>query len=128
MKIEIIFIPHENQRYPTLGDYWVDTEGNWQIRVSEMGDIRSMVAVALHELFEMGSIMHKKIPIKVIDEFDMAFEKEREEGKVPPDAEPGHDPRAPYLLDHVNAELVEWLYCTHTGLMWNLHEENCELA
>ena len=127
-EIVIKFIPDNEQRYPTLGDYWIDESGDWQIRVSKMKDLRSMIAVALHELFEMGCVVHKKIPIEAIDAFDMMFEQEREEGKHSEDDEPGYDRRAPYWSDHFNAEQIERHFLMCTGLMWNLHEENCENA
>lgn len=125
-RIVIEIIPHAEQRYPTLGDYWIDDDGNWQIRVSDIPDLRSQIGIALHELFEMGAVVHKGIPIEAIDAFDMMFEKEREEGKHPEDAEPGYDRRAPYWSDHFNAEMIERHFCTHTGLIWNQHESNCE--
>lgn len=125
MKIVIEFIPGKTQRYPTVGDYWIDDDGNWQIRVSQMRDKRSEIAVALHELFEMGSVMHVGIPIEKIDEFDIKFEVERESGEHPVDSEPGDDPLAPYHRDHVNAEVAERIYCAHNELTWAEHSENC---
>lgn len=127
-KIVIEFIPHDQQRYPTLGDYWIDKDGNWQLRISEIPDLRSKIAVALHELFEMGSVVHNEIPIESIDAFDMMFEKEREEGRHPECAEPGYDSRSPYWSHHFNAEMIERHFCMHNGLIWNQHEENCENA
>jgi hypothetical protein len=124
-KIVIEIIPRKDQRYPTLGDYWIDENGDWQIRVSQMKDYRSEVAVALHELFEMASVIHRGIPIEDIDAFDMMFEREREEGKHSKDAEPGNDERAPYWNDHVNAENIERRFITNIGLQWKGHEENC---
>ena len=35
MKINIETIPHGDQRYPTVGDYWDDSDGVVQVRVSE---------------------------------------------------------------------------------------------
>ncbi len=127
-KIVIEIIPNSQQRYPTLGDYWIDENGDWQIRVSEMSDMRSVVAVALHELFEMGGVVHKGIPIESIDAFDIMFEKEREEGKHSQESEPGYDRRSPYWSDHFNAEMIERHFLSHTGLIWNLHSLNCEKA
>lgn len=135
-KIVIYFIPYSKMRYPTIGDYWIDAMGDWQIRVSKMDSMLSEVAVALHELFEMASVINTavqngkdpKAAIKDIDDFDIMFEKERAEGKQSADAEPGHDPRAPYKTDHFNAEMIERHFVTHNKLLWNRHEENCERA
>jgi|ERR1041385_5957038 hypothetical protein len=133
MRIVIETIPHAHQRYPTLGDYWIDENGDWQIRVSNMNDVRSVVAIALHELFEMASVIYKKRDnpqeaIKAIDAFDIMFEEERSEGKHPNDAEPGYDSRSPYMEAHFSAEQVERHFLIHTGLMWPRHEENCDNA
>lgn len=133
-KIVIKFIPHKNHRYPTVGDYWIDKHGNWQIRVSQMSDVDSQVGVAIHELFEMGSVISKAVhtkkspiaEIKKIDAFDIMYEKEREAGKHSPDSEPGHDRRSPYLSHHRHAEVVEKEYIRHVGLTWNEHGDNCQ--
>ena len=127
-KIVIEFIPSKEHRYNTCGDYLIDENGDWQIRVSRMKDMRSEIAVALHELFEMASVIHKGIPLEAIDEHDFMFEKEREEGKHPPDAEPGYDRRCPYWSDHFNAEMIERHFLTHLGLLWPIHEQNCSDA
>src|SRR6266436_2132854 len=127
-KIVIEMIPHKTQRYPTLGDYWIDENGDWQIRVSRMSDYRSEVAVALHELFEMASVINKGIPIEDIDAFDIMFEKEREAGEHADGDEPGYDPRSPYVSEHFFAERIERHFLMHIGLMWNRHEENCDNA
>ena len=52
MKILIETIKHSEQRYPTVGDYWTDSDGTLQVRVSEMGDDRYALLVAVHEVIE----------------------------------------------------------------------------
>ena len=54
LRMHIETIPHESQRYPTVGDYWLDESGVEQIRVSEMMDWRYEVLVAVHEIIEMA--------------------------------------------------------------------------
>jgi len=78
MKIIVETIPHEAQRYPTVGDYWEDPDGVVQIRVSHMEDWRYVILVAVHELAEMMLTRWRGIPEEAIGSFDMEFEKKRE--------------------------------------------------
>ena len=80
MKINIETIPHGDQRYPTVGDYWDDPNGVVQVRVSDMKDWRYEALVVVHELIEMFLTKHREIDEQVISEFDIKFEKSREEG------------------------------------------------
>ena len=51
--IEIKTIPHNSQRYDTVGDWWTDEEG-WHFRVSYMGNWRYQFLVAFHEMLELA--------------------------------------------------------------------------
>ena len=42
MKIEIRTIPHEQQRYPTCGDWQFEKPDELTIRVSDMGNMESI--------------------------------------------------------------------------------------
>lgn len=121
MKIVIEFIPGEQQRYPTCGDYWIDADGNWQIRVSRMQDWRSEIAVAMHELWELALVLQREIPIDQIDRFDMDFELFRPTGST---AEPGDDPRAPYYEEHASATAAEQQLCEALRLPWAIHDKH----
>ena len=61
MKINIETIPHSDQRYPTVGDYWDDENGVIQVRVSDMKDWRYEALVVMHELIEMFLTKHRGI-------------------------------------------------------------------
>ena len=61
MKINIETIPHGDQRYPTVGDYWDDENGVMQVRVSDMKDWRYEALVIIHELVEMFLTKHRGI-------------------------------------------------------------------
>ncbi len=115
MKIVIESLPHELQRYPTVGDYWEEA-GADQIRVSELPDWRFEALVAVHELIEMILTRHRGIAEQAISDFDIGFEKAREEGKV--FGEPGDDPRAPYQREHFFATNVERLLAAELGVDW----------
>jgi hypothetical protein len=118
MRINIEFIPAVEQRYPTCGDYWIDERGDWQIRVSNMQDDRSMKAVAIHELEEMILVVQRGIPIESIDKFDMLFEQQRRPNE---DIEPGDSPAAPYHEEHTFATAAERQLCEAQKLSWTGH-------
>jgi hypothetical protein len=82
LRMHIETIPHESQRYPTVGDYWLDESGVEQIRVSEMMDWRYEVLVAIHEIIEMALIRHRGIAEEGITEFDIRFEQNKDRGLV----------------------------------------------
>src|SRR5690242_9026174 len=108
MKIVIETIPHEQQRYPTCGDYWLDPDGTLQIRVSKLPSPDQEHLIAVHELVEAILVGAAGIPFSAVDRFDKLFEAERESGKHGT-AEPGDDPRAPYRNAHCVATGIERL-------------------
>ncbi len=116
MKIQIETIPHESQRYPTVGDYWDDEAGVEQVRVSAMPDWRYEALVAVHEMIEMILVKYRGISEQAISEFDIAFEQSREQGKVL--GEPGDDARAPYQREHFFATNLERLLAAELGVDW----------
>lgn len=119
MKIVIESIPHAQHRYPTIGDYWRDPDGTLQIRVSEMADLRSMVAIALHEFVEVHLCEDRGIAEADIMAFDIA-------ALLGPYAnDPGHSPEAPYHHEHVFAEIVERQMALELGLNWQKHDAAC---
>lgn len=120
MTIHIESIPHEKQRYPTVGDYWEEDGGIEQVRVSELPDWRYEALVAVHEMVEMILTKHRNISEEMISAFDIAFERDREAGKVL--GEPGDDPRAPYRREHFFATNVERLLAAELGVDWGAYE------
>ena len=120
MKILIETVPHAEQRYPTVGDYWADPDGTERIRVSEMHDWRYVILVAVHELIEMMLTRHRGISEDSIGGFYMDFERRREQGLGT--GEPGDDPAAPYRREHFFATNVERLLAAEIGVDWAVYE------
>jgi hypothetical protein len=118
MNIHIQTIPHNQQKYPTVGDYF-ETPDSQEIRVSEMGDWRYEFLVALHEMIELALVTEQGIKIEDIETFDKKFEKEREAGLHAEDEEPGDDPGAPYHEQHVFAECLERMAALKLKVDWN---------
>ena len=116
MKINIETIPHGEQRYPTVGDYWDDPNGVVQVRVSDMKDWRYEALVVIHELIEMFLTKHRDIAEQAISDFDIKFEQSRDQGLVA--GEPGDHTMRPTVAsissrrtwsDLLSAELdVDW--------------------
>jgi hypothetical protein len=116
MKINIETIPHAEQRYPTVGDYWDDSDGVVQVRVSDMKDWRYEALVVVHELIEMFLTKARNIAEQDISDFDIKFEQSREEGLVT--GEPGDHVNAPYRREHFFATNLERLLSSEMGVDW----------
>jgi len=116
LRMNIQTIPHEAQRYPTVGDYWLDENGIEQIRVSEMMDWRYEVLVAVHEIVEMALTRQRGIEEQAITEFDIKFEADKEKGLVAGEA--GDNVNAPYRKEHFFATSLERLFAAELGVNW----------
>ena len=116
LRMHIETIPHESQRYRTVGDYWCDESGIEQIRVSEMMDWRYEVLVAVHEIIEMALTRQRGISEEGITEFDIRFEQNKDQGLV--SGERGDNMIAPYRKEHFFATNVERLVAAELGVDW----------
>lgn len=113
MEIHINTIPHDQQSYETVGNYWTDENGVLQIRVSEMNDFFHEGMVMAHELIEWLLCKKAGITEKEITDFDLKFESARVEGNLD---EPGFSPDAPYIKQHSFATSVELGMCAMAGV------------
>lgn len=111
MKITIETIPHDQQRYPTAGDWQCLPNGDVLISVSEVGDRRYEMAIGVHELIEflLCREADPEITQAQVDAFDMAYDG---------DGEPGDDPAAPYHRQHCFATAVERMLIAALGVPW----------
>lgn len=123
LNVQMKSINQSDQRYETLGDWWDDKDGVTQIRVTHLKNPKSEFLVALHELVEQYLCKDRGITDEAVTTHDKMFEKERAEGKWDEYAEPGDDPRAPYLKEHFVAELIERLMAHELNINW---KEHCE--
>lgn len=111
LNIEIKTLPHSEQRYSTTGDYFMDGD-KLCFRVSEIGDEKYELLVAVHELIERILCQNRGIRDLQIDEFDMSSGAD----------EPGDDPNAPYHREHVFATCIERLLAHELGVEWDDYE------
>lgn len=116
MRITIETIAHEEQRYPTVGDWIEYPNGEWVIRVSDMKDWRKELLVGLHELVEMALCKERGISEESVSAFDKRFEETRRQ--YPHDEEPGDQPHAPYRREHRFAENIERQIAHELGVDW----------
>jgi len=123
MNITIQTIDHAKHLYPTAGDWRFDQWGDLNIKVSNMGDWKFEFLVAFHEQIETVLCKVHGIKEEDVTAFDIAFEKERAEGKHDEYADPGDDSRAPYYIQHRYATTVEREMATHLGVDWGAYGE-----
>jgi hypothetical protein len=114
MKIVIETIPHEAQRYDTVGDWWFDPDGSLQIRVSAMGDEQAEQLVAVHELVEVILCQARGVSTEAVDAFDLNYHDA---------GEPGDSPSAPYRDEHCFATAVERMLCAAMGRSWSAYDD-----
>lgn len=110
MKIIIETIPHREQRYNTVADWYYDEDGTLRIKISETGDDRMNRSLGLHEYIEEGLCKARGITQKQVDDFDMSFQK------INPSEEPGDQPSAPYHKEHVFATAHEISFLKEQGV------------
>lgn len=117
MKINTRTVPHHKQRFGQCGDWWVDPDGIYQVRVSFMSNSRFQLAVVLHEIIEAVLCKELGIPESAVDAFDETFEG---------DGEPGDDASAPYYNAHVTASICERAIAHCLNIDWNEYSKAIE--
>lgn len=107
--------------YETCGDWQVFEPCRIEVTVNKMADPDSEFVVMLHELVEAYLCRKRGITSEEVGNFDRLFEEERAQGKHDNMAEPGDDPRAPYLHQHQAATVIEMLVFHMLGGHWVSH-------
>jgi hypothetical protein len=123
--IVVTTIPHNEQRYDTIGDWWIEGD-TLTLKVSELGDWRESFVCAIHEACEAALCAQDGVAEEPISEFDIAYEAARQAGIAAPcgcvpteDSEPGEDRHAPYRKQHAFADGVERLLANALGVVWS---------
>lgn len=122
MRITIKTIPHESQRYPTVGDWQFTSPTDLSINVSDMGNPDYEFLVGIHEAIEAWIAVKRSGPgvEKILDAFDMKYEDNRKEGDA---SEPGDDANCPVYLEHQVATGVERILAGLLGVDWNEYDQ-----
>jgi hypothetical protein len=118
--IHVETIRHDEQRYPTCGDYWTDEAGVRQFRISNLSNGDYEFLITIHEMIESYLCQRKGTADADIDAFDLEYEQRRQPGD---NSEPGDDPEAPYYWEHGFATLIERILARHMGIAWSTYDE-----
>jgi hypothetical protein len=118
-EVSIKVVPHGEQRYETVGDWTIDGE-KLTITVSDLGDWRYNMAVAVHELVEAILCEDAGVNQADVDRFDIDFERKRSEGDM---SEPGDDALAPYQNEHCFATAVERMLIAALNVAWSQYDK-----
>lgn len=114
MNIIIEKIPHNHQRYNTVGDWIFNENGDLNIKISDMNNWKYEVLIALHELIETALCKDRGISQESVDKFDM---------DNPDLDDPGSSPLAPYRLEHFHALNIERLFSEQLGVNWEEYQK-----
>lgn len=128
LAIDIRTLPHDKQRYNTIGDYWKEGAVDF-VRVSSLGNRVYEFLVSIHEQVESFLCEQRGISEPTIKEFDEKFEAHRAamEKTLRLDAgEPGDHPQAPYRQEHRFAENIERQIAHELGVDWNEYEKTVD--
>lgn len=120
-------IPHKDQRYDTVGDYYSailryhgDKRKTQHFFISKTSADYEFL-VLIHEMIEWYLTQKRGIKEKDITNFDLMFEGECMDGKWT-DEEPGDDPRSPYRKEHKFATKIEKMVAKELGVDWDEYE------
>lgn len=120
LRVDVTAIEHSRHRYPTCGDWFYDSLGDWHVRVSRMADWRYEFLVAFHELIEMALCRYSGISEEEVTDFDKDFEANKPDGS---NYEPGDDIAAPYHWQHQMATMFERVMARLLGVDWREYEK-----
>jgi hypothetical protein len=110
-------IPHDKQRYETVGD-WVIIADTIMVKVSNLGDEYQNILIGIHELIEAVLCKRRGITEVIVDDYDMTYDG--------PCEEPGADPNCPYFKEHIFATAVEKSLAHELGISWEEYEKAIE--
>lgn len=122
LRIIITTVPHAKQRYETIGDWYYQENGDLHIVVSDLGDWRKELLIAIHELVEVSLCKARGISQQQVDKFDLEYEANR----LPTDSvsEPGDSLDAPYHKEHTYASVIERGLAHELQVEWFDYEES----
>lgn len=126
-KVNVEIIPHKNQRYETVGDWFYNIGNNtlW-IRISDLGDWRYHHLISIHEQIEALLCIKRGISEKEITLFDINYEAKRVKGYIDFQGEPGDHPKAPYRKEHFFATSIERLIAAELEVDWEEYDKTIE--
>ena len=101
-RIVVETIPHDQQLYDTVGDWRFEPQtGTLVVLVSDFGDWRASMAVALHEQTEAMLCILRGVTEESVSNWDLEHLDSDD---------PGNIPEAPYHMEHRTAMHVEYIF------------------
>lgn len=131
MDINVKVIPHKEQRYETVGDWWFvwsKEDGgrshvtSLEIRVSDMGNVCYNFLVARHEQDEAMLCLERGISEEDVSTFDIKFEEQRSLNNPNYTGEPGDNYLAPYRKEHFFATTQERAMAAELKVDWEEYD------
>ena len=116
MNITTKIVPLSEQRYVTLGDYYVDNE-ELKFVITETGSDVYNKLVLIHELIEELMTSYRGIKEEDILKWDLQNDDSND---------PGREEGCPYKQEHIFAEMVERMICCQLGIDWEMYENYLE--
>lgn len=108
-RIVVEFIPADEQRYDTAGDWYYYEDDTLVLKISRMSKGIYQQALAVHEFCEALLCNNAGISQEVVDHFDMV---------VAASDDPGMEPTAPYHVQHCWADVIERAFIAAAGESW----------
>jgi hypothetical protein len=116
--IIINFVNENQQRYDTLGDYYIKN-GQLYINITKHMTYVSgkfvrnrffEFLILIHEIVEVLLVIARNISIEKIDQFDLNYQG---------DGEPGDEKKAPYRKEHQFATKIEKMMAKELKVPWD---------
>lgn len=129
MKINVEIVPHNDQRYETCGDWFLDSDGVLQVRISKLSNPCYERLILIHEIVEFllesqkrgGDLSAMEQLVKETDAFDKAYEAARPSDDN--ESEPGCEPQCPAYQGHMAASAIENIAAMILGVNYNKYAE-----
>lgn len=115
--INVEIIPHNQQRYPTVGDWQWDMSGSLKVKISKMPDKRHMLLIAIHEIVEAILCKIDNVTDNQVTNWDMDHLN---------DVDPGGIIGSPYYAQHHTATLIEGIMAQEMNVNWNDYEKGIQ--
>lgn len=114
-------VPPEQMRYASCDDYTEQPDGSVLFTIADTGSLRSNLLVLVHALVEYALVEKAKIPLSLVDAWDMTRPDDD-------DTEPGDDPQSPYHKQHMLASAFERIVSDGLREDWFEHEARIDAA
>lgn len=132
-RIFIKEIPHESNKWATLGDWWfgdeqrnINQDGDLYITISQMPMWKYFWPILAHEIIEIAWCLTHGVTSQECEDYDAMWEDELNRGLHKPEEEAGFDKRSPYRGGHIWGARFERLVCWILGINWKKYCRDCE--